>query len=242
MQEKVQGFVVTLMKYNDRHNILHLYTREQGMVSLLVPIRKGRRQGVHHALFQPFIEVSAEIESSPRRSFAQLREVALLSPWHRVYASPVRSSLLFFLAEVMERSVRETGADVLLYEFVMGAIAFLEQTDERVTLFHHLFLYQLTEHLGFPPNLEHYHPTALFDMKEGRFVATAPPHRSVLEPREAQTIKTLRKMRWETMHLYDFTLAQRRVMLEYIVEYYQLHIPAFGTLRSLAVLQELSAP
>jgi len=46
-------------------------------------------------------------------------------------------------------------------------------------------------------------------------------------------------MDFATMHLFRLTRAERARLLEVIVRYYRLHLPAFPELRSLSVLHEL---
>ena len=43
MQERLNGIVINVIKYNDKHNIARIYTDKMGMLSFLV------RQGTTHA-------------------------------------------------------------------------------------------------------------------------------------------------------------------------------------------------
>ena len=47
------------------------------------------------------------------------------------------------------------------------------------------------------------------------------------------------RMDFPTMHLFRLTRAERARILEILLLYYRLHLPAFPELRSLQVLQEL---
>ena len=46
-------------------------------------------------------------------------------------------------------------------------------------------------------------------------------------------------MNYDNMHLYKFSRGQRRRCLEVINDYYRLHLPGFGELKSLDVFREL---
>ena len=53
MTEKMQGIVVNVIKYNEKHNIAHIYTDRRGMLAFLV--RQGSTQAarMRNAMFMP---------------------------------------------------------------------------------------------------------------------------------------------------------------------------------------------
>ena len=72
-----------------------------------------------------------------------------------------------------------------------------------------------------------------------RLCAAPPLHRDFLAEQEASRIRLLMRMDYPTMHLFRLSRAERSRILEILLLYYQLHLPAFPELRSLKVLQEL---
>lgn len=54
MLQRYQGIVLCSFKYNDTKNIAHIFTRENGRMSFLVPVSRSKKQGAMSLLFQPF--------------------------------------------------------------------------------------------------------------------------------------------------------------------------------------------
>ena len=78
-----------------------------------------------------------------------------------------------------------------------------------------------------------------FDLRNATFCTEPPLHRDFLMPEEASRIKILMRMDFYTMHLYRLSRAERNRILEILLLYYRLHLPAIPELRSLSVLHEL---
>ena len=96
---------------------------------------------------------------------------------------------------------------------------------------------RLSRFLGFWPNLED--AGDYFDLRAATFCAAPPLHRDFLMPQEAGRIRLLMRMDYPTMHLFRLSRQERSRILELLLLYYRLHLPAFPELRSLSVLREL---
>lgn len=79
----------------------------------------------------------------------------------------------------------------------------------------------------------------LFDLREGTFCSAAPTHPDFLQDREAEMVRLLMRMDFATMRLFKFSRGERQRVLEVLMRYYQLHLPNFPEMKSLAVLQEM---
>ena len=123
---------------------------------------------------------------------------------------------------------------------LMHSIIWLDTCKRDYANFHLVFLMRLSRFLGLYPNLEGYADGDYFDLRSACF-RTLPPqmHSDYLEPAEAARLKTLMRMRFDTMHLFAMSRAERVRCLNLLNDYYRLHLPDFPVLRSLEVLQEL---
>lgn len=82
-------------------------------------------------------------------------------------------------------------------------------------------------------------PHPFFDLRAASFCPSAPTHTDFLMPQEASHISVLMRMDYPTMHVFRLSRADRNRILEILLRYYRLHLPAFPEMRSLAVLHEL---
>jgi DNA repair protein RecO (recombination protein O) len=79
----------------------------------------------------------------------------------------------------------------------------------------------------------------MYDLKNACYCHLVPEHGQYVEPREAELIPVLLDMDYSNMHLLALSNKERRHMLDILLQYYRIHVPAFGKLQSLEVLREL---
>ena len=239
MLQKTKGIVLGNHPYNDKYSIVHVFTEAFGRVAYMLPRRTSKKQSLSRALFMPMSLIEIETNCSEKREIYPLKEARCLCPLHHIYTSPVKSSLLFFLAEVLSKALYEAPADRQMFRYIEESVVFLENTEQSAANFHLLFLFRLTRYLGFPPNLNDYTETSYFDLAGGCFTSLPPAHRHYLSPHDAKTLLTLNRMDFTNIALFAFSNEERRKILDYFIEYLQLHIPSFTNLKSYEVLQDI---
>ena len=98
---------------------------------------------------------------------------------------------------------------------------------------------RMARFLGFYPNLDGYTPGCFFDLRASNFCMEPPVHREILQPDEAAKVQLMMRMDYATMHLYRMSRQDRSRLLDIVLSYYRIHLPAFPELSSLSVLHEL---
>ena len=95
----------------------------------------------------------------------------------------------------------------------------------------------LTKYLGFYPemNLLNYN---YFDLEEGVFVKTKPLNNSI-SGEKLILFKSLIGTNFDVIGQLGLNSRSRNIILDIILDYYNLHIPAFKKPRSLNVLKEV---
>ena len=61
MLEKIEGFVIDIVRHNDRHNVVSLYTRSRGRMAFLVPVGKSRQGKARNAVITNMACLTADI-------------------------------------------------------------------------------------------------------------------------------------------------------------------------------------
>ncbi len=239
MIEKLEGIVLCSFKYNDKKNIVHIYTKQRGRMSFLIPAVRSKKTTVSQVLFQPMSLVEFEAEIKPKASLHVIKEAKLWYPFRSIPYDPYKSGIALFLAEFLFRALKEEADNEALYAYLIHSVQWLDTCSTSFANFHLVFLMRLSRFLGLYPYVESYHPGDFFDMLNACFSSSQPQNGTFLVPQEAVHIHNLMRMRFDTMYMFAMNRTERNRCLEVILAYYRLHLPDFPELKSLPVLKEL---
>ncbi len=239
MQEKLEGIVINVIKYNDKHNIAHIYTDKLGMLAFLVRQGTTHASRMRNAMFMPLSLIGFEARLQPGRELGTLHDVRRTAVLMSIYSDPMKNAVAMFVSELLSHTIQEQEQNMVLYSYIKSCILRLEESRASIANFHICFLYQLGQFIGIQPDIDSYHEGYWFNMSEG--VYTQHPHAGakMLPPSQAQVLPLLSRMTFDNMHHFKFTREQRNEMLEIILGYYRLHHSTLGTLRSPDVLKQL---
>ena len=147
MFEPLRCIALRKVRYNDRHNILTVYTREHGRLSLLVSAGQGRSATRVKALTQPLGIFDCVADLRPNRDILTIRDVsARLSP---SAMNPLKSTLALFIADTLAALLRESQPDRNLFDFIEQSARTLEGVDApSAANFHICFLMRLQHFLS----------------------------------------------------------------------------------------------
>ncbi|MDO4691313.1 MAG: DNA repair protein RecO [Porphyromonadaceae bacterium] len=225
--------------YNDRYIIVHLYTREHGRLNVLVP-RGGRSRSRHHLLFSPLAEVDLTAELKPRRDLALLKEVKILTAYHTIRIHPAKCSQAIFLSELLYRILSQPEADQALYDYIASAMHTLEMLQSGVANFYLCFTYHLLHFLAVAPEIQRESgqgSTPWFDLAEACFTPRPRSIQYALSPHEAAHLRLFARIRFDNLSAFRYNRHDRAIILDRLMLFYRLHLPAFPTLRSIEILR-----
>lgn len=235
--KKSEAIVLHSLKYGEGRIIVDMYTRSDGRLSFIVPVPRSQRSKVKKQYLQPLTLLAIEADVRQQAQLQKLRDARLLVPLPSLLSDPTKLSIGLFVAEFLYHALKGEQQNEPLFCYVRDSIVWLDSAPDRYVNFHLVFLMRLSRFLGFWPNLEE--EGDYFDLRAASFCTEPPLHRDFLLPQEAGHIRLLMRMDFPTMHLFRLTRAERARILEILLLYYRLHLPAFPELRSLQVLQEL---
>lgn len=239
MLHKTRGIVLKTTRYSENSVIVQVYTEKLGLQSYMVNGVRGAKAKGKANLYQPLQLLDMVVYHKGIGGIQRVAEVKNSPAFHSIPFDVLKSSLALFLNELIYRSMRQQGTDENLFEFLFHAIQMLDLTESELADFHLLFMVQFSRYLGFYPGGEYNATTPYFDLGQGSFVASQPQHMLALDPPYSQWVYRLLKMNFEQKEPLDINSAQRRVLLEKLLEYYRFHIDGFGELKSHLVLQEV---
>ena len=245
MLVKTEAIVLHALKYGEGRLIVDMFTREQGRLSFIVPLPKSERAKIKKQYLQPLTLLTLEADVRQQVQLQKLRDAALLSPLSSLLSDPKKLSIGLFVSEFLYHALKGEQRNEPLFDYVLSSLQWLDgaavptESSGKAGFanFHLVFLMRLTRFLGFYPNLED--EGEYFDLRGATFCSFPPVHRDFLLPQEAGRIRLLMRMDYTTMHLFRLSRTERNRILELLLLYYRLHLPAFPELRSVSVLQEL---
>ena len=239
MLHKTQGVVLSTAKYNDRFSIAQVFTSDFGRTAYLVPISKSKKRKINHALFFPLSVIDMEVEQIPLRDIHRLKDVHRQFPLYSINVNVVKLSISFFLSEFLTKILQETNENNIIFSFIKDSIVVLEETKKGLANFHLVFMFKLTQFLGIMPNLDNYQEGSLFDLLNGFYSTTKPLHNHHLSIRESSYLDIFKRIDYDNMHLYRLSQNDRNAIINYILDYYRMHVYDFPEIKSLQVLREM---
>lgn len=239
MTEKMQGIVINVIKYNDKHNIAHVYTDKRGMLAFLIRQGSTNASRMRNAMFLPLSMIEFEANMQPGRDLYTLHDVRRIAVLMSIFSNPMKNAIAMFMSELLSRTIQEQEQNMVLYSYLRNSILQLEDAQESVANFHICFLYQLGAFIGIQPDVDSYREGYWFNMADGVFTSSPQAGGKSLPPEQARVLQLLSRMTWDNMHRFKFTREQRNEMLEMMLSYYRLHHSTLGTLRSPEVLRQL---
>jgi DNA repair protein RecO (recombination protein O) len=239
MLHKTEGIVLGTTSYSDAYSIAHLFTRDFGRVSYLLPASRGKKSKIQNSLFFPLSLLHLEVEHMPLRDIQRLKEAERQFPLYELCTDMTKVSLAFFISEFLSYVLRESDNNELTFDYLKNSVETLEAAGKGLANFHLALMMGLTRSLGIYPNTEFTGKHAFFDLQNGEFVENEPLHSHYLNKRESAYLLDLYRINYGNMHLFKLSRNNRNEIVDRLLDYYRLHVCNFPPLKSLEVLREI---
>jgi DNA repair protein RecO (recombination protein O) len=239
MLVKTKAIVLNSLNYSDRQIIASFYTEAMGRISCLIRRGKSKSTNQGSQLLQPLFLLDIELYVNPGRSIQNLKEMRNLHPLISLSTHHHKQSIVLFLSEILVKTLKEQEQNPALFAFLTEAIISLDRQEKGIGVFHLFFLIHLTRHLGFFPLDNYSEQNPLFSLSDGNFTGSLTSSDHVLDPETSRTFHRLLTIPFENYT--DFILGKnlRDTMLDRMIEFYKLHIPATFEIKSLEILREV---
>jgi DNA repair protein RecO (recombination protein O) len=239
MLHTTRGIALHTVKFSETSIVVKIYTERFGLQSYLVRGIRKEHSKTKAGLFQPLTLLDLTVYHKGKTSLQAIKEVSILRPYHSLPFDIRKSSIALFINELLVRSIREEEENRELFGFLYETCLELDAATEGLSFFPLVFAVALTRFLGFYPRIEGKHGYDIFNMADGVFQQQIPDHKNYLLPPMSLLLKEI--IGSGSYHP-DFGILSedfRRLkndLLEGMLLYYRLHLPAFGEIRSHKVL------
>jgi len=236
---KTRGIVLKTRKYSESSVIANIYTEEKGLRSYIISGVRSKKAKVSAGLLQIMSIVSIVAYHREGKSLTRLKEI---KPEHIYSAIPFnisRGAIGMFMVELAHKTIHGEEAQEELFKFLLDNFIFLDQTNQPVANLHLHFMVNLTEHLGFLPSDAFSPDHPYFDLREGHFRAGIPVHTNWLSPEIGEKFSQLLQLPLSQCHNVPFNRAERKSLLQSLLDYYHYHIENLPTIHSHKILEEV---
>ena len=235
MKQTDRGIILSRISYSETSLILKIFTRSYGLKSFLFQGAKKKKGNV----IVPFIPVEFTYYQRNDSQLAKLTELQADAEMQQLISNPIKSSLLYFQGEIIQKTVLESVKDEQLFDFLTEEIQWLNASQE-VTNYPIYWILELTKHQGFYPFLAT--PTGrFFDLEEGIISNEKPLNHTVDEsPTVGWIAQLIDREKTEILSL-KFSKSERKSILLLLLKYYSFHHENFGQLKSLEIIEEIWA-
>ena len=236
MMIKTKAIVLTSLKYGEADLIVKCLTEEGVKSYLLRRILSGRSKKLKPGYFQPLSLLDISAVHNNKGNLNSISEVKISYLYQTVGVDIYKQSIALFLAEVLAYALKEEENNPNLFEYIETAFKWLDSNDTFAN-FHLVFLLQLTKYLGFYPDNKK-QTVDFFDLEEGSF-SNFKPLRNYVSGQKLILFKSLIGTNFDVIGQLGLNSRSRNIILDIILDYYKLHIPAFKKPKSLNVLKEV---
>lgn len=239
MEDKNQGFVLQSIRYGDSSLIVRMYTLNYGLQSYMVKGVKGKGSRNRVAFFQPMTFLRFVQSGKPSPSgLAFLKDPEVLYAYQSVPNVLNKSAILMYLSELLSHTLTQQERNESLFQFVFQSMVWLDLVETGYANFPLYFTLEISRFLGFYPKSD-YMEQSLFDMMEGQFVMSQPPHQYYFDREASRVFSLLLNRNIDDLSSLSLNGIQRNALLDGIITFMRLHAPVLKGLQSHEVLKEV---
>ncbi|MCG2614470.1 DNA repair protein RecO [Terrimonas sp. NA20] len=240
---QTRGIVLRTVKYGETSVIVSMFTELFGLQSYLVNgVRASSKKGSGKAnLFQPSAILDMVVYHSEMKQLQRIKEFRWGHIYQHVLTDVRRNAVAMFMIELLSKCVKQPENNPDLYFFAEDALLHLDKGSDTVSAnFPLFFALHLPVFFGLRVQDNYSEDATYLDLQEGQFVEHLPMHSMILEGKGAYITSQLLKVQQpEELENIGLNHEFRRGLLQAYEKYYLLHVPDFGTLRTLPVLREV---
>lgn len=239
MLVKTKGIVFRTIKYSETSIITDIFTRERGLRSFIVNgIRKSKPR-FSHALFQIMSQIDL-LAYDHRHNLNRIKEISWDYAYSEIPFNIIKSSIGIFMTELCQKAIKEKETNRPMYDFLSNWFIYLDQCKTPFANIHLLFMIEFSAMLGFQP-MNNYHKEGkpYFNLKEGYFIHTNLDEQYTMDRRSSQNFSLLLNTNKENLDSIKLSREARSILINYLINFYQLHIENFPKLKSVDVLSEV---
>ncbi len=229
MKQTDKGIILNRISYGDSSFIVTVYTLEKGIQKFIFQGAKKKKVPIY-----PLLIAEITYYKRPDSELGKLTAVEAKNHLQELTFDPIKSVISFFIADVLLKCLKHEYEDTELYFFLESFIQAINDADD-LSHFPIHFLTEFSKHLGICPNVLDENPR-YFNLIDGE-LSNQKPIGDIYSTDEIATI--IYDCIENQITAQKFSKLIRKDALEAMIRYYQMHIPQFGDLTTLAIIDDI---
>ncbi len=227
-----EGIVLQKTDYSETSLIIKVFTFDKGLQSFIYP--GAKRKNKKGNLISPLATIQLEYYHKNEHQLGKITKIDSEVVYKSIPFDPIKSSIVFFLNEVIINAVKEEQYNPELYHFLKSALHILDLLD-NCSNFALRFLLEFTKHLGFYPIVES--EARYFDLLEGKFTKYLPAHPNYIDEGNSKLILAILGTKFDEKVGHKLDANKRRELTYDVLKYYQIIFDNFKKIKSLPILE-----
>ncbi|MBT1704563.1 DNA repair protein RecO [Chryseosolibacter indicus] len=220
MVHKTRGIVFRFVKYGETSIIVTIFTETFGLQSYIVNGIRSKSAKNKIALYQPLTLLNLVVYHRENANIERIKEIQCFHPYTTIPSDIKKSTIALFLAELLNKIVKDESHAKDLFEFISQSFITLDLLEENFENFHLQFMLKLSRYLGFGVQ-------NVNEVLGGR----------VTSEEIEKILATVLKSDYQTA--IKMAADQRRELLDLLLKFYAEHIETLGEMNSVTILREI---
>lgn len=235
-----RGIVLRTVKYSETSLICDILTEKIGLQTYIISGVRKKKAKIGASLLQVMSILDIVAFHKNNREINRTTEIKSAYVYQEMPYDVVKGAVGLFMAELIQKTIREQEENQPLFEFLYHAFTLLDRNKNSVANYHIGFMVQLTQYLGFmiDDNYEA-EKRGFFDVQAGKFQKERIANLDGLNEDLSQALFAFCQLPLEETHLVQLKRDDRRTLLNRMIRFYQYRIDNFKELNAFKVLQEI---
>lgn len=234
---KTLGIVLHTMKYSDTSVITRIFTRNFGLKSFIIKgvrTKKSKKLG----LLQPFTILELDVKFTQKSDLGWVKELNLSETTYELSTNVLKSSLVFFCAELLYHTIEQDYQNEELFDGVHDAILKLDRGD-NIANFHIWFMLEVSRYYGFYPQKMKNQDQKYFNIINGGFESLINNHDHVLGEITSLNLQLFLGTIFDNSMSIRLSADERSNLLDSLIAYFHVHIDGMKKLKSQEILNTI---
>lgn len=236
MRVDTPALVLATVRYGESDVIVKMLTESSGLRSYMIRgLQKSKKGAFRPAMFQPLTQLQIQAIHRDKGQLERLTEAKVALHYNSLHSDIVKSSMALFLAEVFKMTLQEQAPNRELYAYLSDALLALDAADAPMN-FHLKIVLELQQFLGCYPDFKH-GELPYFNLEDGVFQSSAAGVTRVGPV--VRDLCTLANTSFSELAQWKTTTEQRRVLLDLLMDYMQMHATGFKRPKSIDIYRQV---
>lgn len=236
-----RGIALRAVKYSESSVIATIFTELFGIQSYIINgVRtQGKTSKAH--FFQPSSILELEVYHNELKNLQRIKDLRWSYLYKSILSDVIKNAVALYTVELLQKCLKQPESNPDLFDFCEDALMQLDLAENNITAnFPIHFALQLANFFGLRIQDNYSEGRKFFNIREGNFMDRFETNDYSLDADNSSHLAQLLKaIHPNELHEIKLNKNIRKSILHTLESYYNFHIPEFGTLKTLPILQEV---